>query len=167
MEVVLDDDDDDEGLESSKNNPNKKHTKKFHSLTTKLSVFKEYDKTNSVKEVCKKFNLSMTTVKRWLADRSNFNENKFSPQYLGCFRERKSSFGDIEEALFLWFDLATRSGAELTNASISSKYPYILWFKIAFMYPNHKHILISQKKLSNCLKFWKLKVVSMQPTTGF
>lgn len=119
MEVIQEET---ENPKTKKKSTRTNHSKKFHSLTTKLRILKEYDKIKSVKTICEKYDLGVTTLRRWLQIRSTLEEPNFSSTIIGKpgnnLKECKNSFQILEEALFLWYCLVTKGGIELDVSQI-------------------------------------------------
>lgn len=101
----------------------KKITRKRCSLKRKLTVLKYYDKVKSVKETCEKCEVPTSTLRRWIDERSSIE--RFPPRFAGDptnLKENSETLSELKEALFLWFDLASRSGTQLTFTQVRGMY---------------------------------------------
>ena len=81
--------------------PKRQHTDR--TLKEKIEILGKLDSGLKAVDVCKRFNISQSTLSTWKKQRGKINEMVDAGKVLNQKRNRKSSLPQVERALHLWF----------------------------------------------------------------
>ena len=97
--------------------PKRKHTDR--TLKEKIEILGKLDSGLKAVDVCKRFNISQSTLSTWKKQRGKINEMVDAGKVLNQKRNRESFLPQVERALHLWFcEMRSKPHAPPINQSL-------------------------------------------------
>ena len=83
--------------------PKQKHQHTDRTLKEKIEILGKLDCGVKALDICKRFNISQSTLSTWKKQRGQINEMVDAGKVLNQKRNRESFLSQVERALHLWF----------------------------------------------------------------
>ena len=97
--------------------PKRQHTNR--TLKEKIEILGKLDSGLKAVDVCKRFNISQSTLSTWKKQRGKINEMVDAGKVLNQKRNRESFLPQVERALHLWFcEMRSKPHAPPINQSL-------------------------------------------------
>ena len=108
-------------MENSATEASKAKRKQFGVLE-KLAIIKDYDKLKSVPQTSEKYKVNERTLRGWIKNRDVF-QNQANTYILTSETKRLklSPLDELDDALYIWFNLSVKKGIPLNGPLIKGK----------------------------------------------